>query len=158
MFWARGNAWATWFLVDVQLARRARGLDPDPELQRALLAQLGALRAAQDPSGLWRTDLLGPSEGNPLETSASALFVAAWTRARRAGLIGQSQADAQLLERARSGLRARVRWERGHPIVTGTSTGTSPFFTAVYRAVPLDENVGHGVGAMLLSLCPKLAE
>lgn len=151
-FWARGNGWAAWFLVDRWAARRAQGLAPDPELRRATLALLAALRAAQQPSGLWRTDLLGEAEpDNPLETSASALFLAAFARARGVGLTAPD-ADAELLARGRRALRGRVRWEQGHPVVTGTSTGTNPGFQAAYRGVALDDNVGHGVGAVLLAL------
>ncbi len=152
-FWARGNGWAAWFLVDVQLARRARGEAEDPVLRSALKRLARALVEAQDASGLWRTDLLGgPSGDNPLETSASALFVAALARARATGVVEDGGPLREALRRARTALRRQVVWERGHPVVKGTSTGTDPLWTAAYRAVAADDNVGHGVGALLLAL------
>ena len=60
--------------------------------------------------------------------------------------------DAERLQRARAALRERIRWDSGHPVLEGTSTGTSPGFRRAYRTVPRDENVGHGVGALLLAL------
>jgi hypothetical protein len=95
---------------------------------------------------------------NAPEMSASALLLAAWTEARRMGLIEADALDGQILERVRAGIRARIRWERGHPILEGTSTGTSPGFLAAYRAVPHDVNVGLGVGAVLLALAAPLAD
>jgi unsaturated rhamnogalacturonyl hydrolase len=146
-FWARGNGWALYFAVDHAIARKG---PPPWDLEPAL----ASLLAAQDPaSGLWRTDLLGPAEpANPLETSASALFVAALRRGRAAGLFAKDARIDAAIARGLAGLRARIRWDRGHPSVVGVSTGTHPGFRAYYRAVPQDENVAHGVGAVLLAL------
>jgi rhamnogalacturonyl hydrolase YesR len=159
-FWARGNGWVAYFVVDHQRARHARGLQPHPELNEILRAMLDSLRGALDPAtGLWRSDLLGAAAAdNAPETSASALFLAAWTEARRMRLVPSDELDAELLERVRTGLRARIRWVGGHPILEGTSTGTSPGFRAAYRAVPHDVNVGHGVGAVLLALGARASD
>ncbi len=153
LFWARGNGWAAWFLVDALETRRALGLPLDPTLGAALDRLAAAVLGAQDEGGLWRTDLLGPREAtNPLETSASALFVAALQRAHAAGLRTPTPGDVERLARARAALREQVVWREGHPVLVGTSTGTDPLWSAAYRAVSADENVGHGVGAVLLAL------
>jgi len=135
-FWARGNGWAAFFLTDVA---------PAPELAVARDRLLAAVVAAQDPAtGLWRTDLLGgASDDNPLETSASALFIAALARAGR---------SPEAVARGLAGIRARVRRERAGAVVTGTSLGTTPGTRAQYRLVPLGDDAPHGVGAVLLAL------
>jgi unsaturated rhamnogalacturonyl hydrolase len=151
MFWARGNGWLIYFLVDHQVARQRRGLAPDPKLAELLGAQAKALLACQHTDGLWRTDLMGPaSRENPAEVSASALILAALLRARRAKLLPEIKRVPLL--NGRRALRKAIRWDRGHPTLTGVSTGTMPGFRRYYRAVPMDENVAHGVGAVLLAL------
>jgi rhamnogalacturonyl hydrolase YesR len=182
-YWARGNGWAAWALVDTLLARRqaraatsqgtgatgdatqaARNassvsIEPgfDVDATEALEGLFAALRRTQDSTtGLWRTDLEGLPAGNPLETSASALFVAAWTRARAAGLVADAAGDRERLVRARAGLRGQIHWRQGHPVLVGTTTGTDPAHRAAYRAVSADENVGHGIGAVLLALSQPL--
>jgi rhamnogalacturonyl hydrolase YesR len=155
-FWARGNAWAAYFLVEHAIARRECGLPPDAATETARARLFAALLAAQDAeSGLWRTDLLGGgSRQNPLETSASALIAAALRRGATLGTIDAASAlrARAAAARAIAGVRARIRWERGHPTLLGTSTGTHPGHRAYYRAVPLEENVAHGVGALLLAM------
>ena len=151
MFWARGNGWLIYFLVDHQMSRQRRGLGPDPAVAEVLRRHALALVACQHTDGLWRTDLLGPaSRDNPAEVSASALILVALGRARRAKLLPEVQRT--LLLKGRLALRAAIRWDRGHPTLTGVSTGTMPGFRRYYRAVPMDKNVAHGVGAVLLAL------
>lgn len=139
-FWARGNAWAAYFLVDHD--------SRDADLVAARDALLRAIVAAQDPeTGLWPTDLgAAASPENPLETSASALFVAALRRQ------GGHEAAAR---RGLVALRSRVLFRDGLATAGGTSIATHPGFRAYYRSVPLDVGVGHGVGATLLALCAQ---
>jgi rhamnogalacturonyl hydrolase YesR len=153
LFWGRGNGWAAYFLVDHALAR---GAAADPALARAREAILAAAIRAQDPaSGLFRTDLLGPAgPANPLETSATALFTAALRRALAGGLFSNEAAPAarRAVRRGLAAIRGRVRWERGHPFLEGISAATHPGFRAYYRAIPLEADLAHGVGAALLAL------
>ncbi len=143
VFWARGNAWAAYLYAESKKPADASPL-------------LSAIDERQDPAtGLWPTDLSRPpGASNPLETSASALLVASLRRALAADLVAPADRDrlAAAARRGASGLRSRIRWDRGHPTVLGTSTGTHPGFRAYYRRVPLDENVGHGVGAAMMAL------
>ncbi len=155
MFWARGNAWALVFLVD-QLADAESSRRPArQELRQGLQRLAAGLLTQQDAaSGLWRSDLGGDPAGNPLETSASALIASALERGAARGLLEAEPARAAAA-RARRGLRQLLQWQQGRPLLPNTSTGTHPGFRAYYRAVPMASNVSHGVGAMLLLLCPE---
>lgn len=148
-FWARGNAWALYYLVDYRLACEAAGREPHPELVGALEAMLAAVLAAQDPeSGLWPGDLSQTRASSPPETSSSALLACGLRRAFRAGLAGERALAAS--ERAEQALLGFLDQVAGRARLRGTSTGTHPGFRAYYEAVPRAENVGHGVGAQLL--------
>jgi len=163
--WARGNAWAYAMLVEHALAARALGVEEAPGLARRREGLARAFLAAQDFSGgLLSTDLAG-GHGltaletgheirNPFEVCASALVARTLRREARAGLrTGAAAEEARAAaRRATLGVRGRIRWKGGHPSLAGTSIGTHPGFRAYYRAVPSDENVGHGVGAALLLL------
>ncbi len=154
-FWARANGWALYFLVDAQIARRSQGQPLDPELQFLLDSLARAFLKEQDQeTGLWRTDLAGGGSEpvNPFETSASALAVAALRRGWRSGILADLDGVEGAIEVGLRGLRSRIDWRRGHPVLLGTSVGTHPGFRAYYRKIRTDENVGHGVGAMLLAL------
>ncbi|MGE0711259.1 MAG: glycoside hydrolase family 88 protein [Planctomycetota bacterium] len=157
-FWARGNAWVLYFLVDHALARRGREAAPAPALDAARERLLAAVLARQDASGLWPTDLGGAaSAADPCETSASALFVAALRRGLEGGLFAAERVEPAIARGLR-GLRARCAWRGAALVLSGTSTGTNPGLRVYYRAVATDENVGHGVGAALLALCPPTQE
>jgi rhamnogalacturonyl hydrolase YesR len=159
-YWARGNAWALAFLVDHARARAALGAPPDAALD-ALRERLFSevLLPCEHANGRVRTDLsedhlvFRETPENPAETCAGALV--GWSL-RREARLGLRPMAFQSLAAARAGaraVRAAIRWDAGHPSLTGTSIGTHPGFRAYYRAVPLEENVGHGVGAALLLLC-----
>jgi rhamnogalacturonyl hydrolase YesR len=154
--WARGNAWAAYFLADRRRLRRAAGLGPEPALDPARSAMIGPLLDAQDPeTGLWPTDLEGGRGENPLETSASGLLVAAFaTMARDEAEPLASRLDAAV-ERGLRGVRSRVRWEGGRPVVVGASSSTVPGYRATYRGVETRPDLGHGVGAALLALTSR---
>jgi unsaturated rhamnogalacturonyl hydrolase len=82
--WGRGNAWALLGMVDA-----LELLPPDHPDRPRLLAEFEALAAAvvevQAQNGLWRT-LLHDREAY-LESSATAMFGAAFTKGRRLGLL-----------------------------------------------------------------------
>lgn len=163
-FWARGNAWVLWFLMDHRATRRGLGLGPDPALESIRATLIGSVLAARDPSsGLWPTDLAAPPgelEAERLESSASALLLAALTRQRIALRRAGAAPDPALTEAcqaALAGLRRRLSRRRGAMILSGTSTGTHPGFRAYYRAIPCTDNVGHGIGALLLCLREEVA-
>lgn len=151
-YWARGNAWATYFLVDLRTVQRALDRPPHDALDRLLPSIL----AAQDPdTGLFFGNLLGGKEpSNPTETSASALITAALIRGLRADVFATERAEQirGVVRRALRGLRERIVWRNGRPFVIGTTTGTSPGYTHYYNHVPRRESVGHGVGAVLMAL------
>lgn len=155
MFWARGNAWALLFLVDHLQRAGTEGRPQSTELRGACQRLAAGLLACQDAeSGLWRSDLTGPAAGNLPESSASALIACALERAAAAGLLEAEPARAAAA-RARLALRGLLQWQQGRPVLPQTSTGTHPGFRGYYRAVPMASNVSHGVGALLLLLCPE---
>ncbi|HUP89806.1 MAG TPA: glycoside hydrolase family 88 protein, partial [Longimicrobiales bacterium] len=104
-FWGRAVGWYAMAIVDV--------LDYLPRTHRdraAIINELrqlaSAVKAVQDPvSGLWHDVLDQPTrKGNYLETSASSMFVYAFAKGARLGLIDSTYASA-----ARRGYDGLVR-------------------------------------------------
>ncbi|MHC4392594.1 MAG: glycoside hydrolase family 88 protein [Planctomycetota bacterium] len=152
-FWARGNAWALYYLADYEAACRASGAPIDDGLSRLTEDLAEALVARQTDAGLWATGLSGEVQPrrNPIETGGSALMTAGLARARNGSSASPSR-YAEAVDRARGGLRTRLRLHGSLAFVLGTSVGTHPGFRHYYRSIPLREHVGHGIGGMLLAL------
>jgi unsaturated rhamnogalacturonyl hydrolase len=150
VFWGRGNGWIVASGADYLGVRAERG-ESDEAVRRSWAKLAGAVVAAQDPStGLFWTVVNRPG-ATYLETSATALFAYGLARARRAGLL-----DATVLPVVRSavaGLKSRIPSDpQGRPFVTGISGPTPVGQFKDYAAVPVEDDVTYGVGAVMMAL------
>ena len=120
------------------------GSDEARSIREHLLRLMDALRRTQDPAtGRWHTVLDRPD--SYLETSASAMILAAFVQGHRAGLLQGD--DRALIERAWRGLTTQVDdwgW------VFGVSGGTTPGGYANY-ADKVTGTYTWGTGAFLLA-------
>ena len=150
LFWARGNGWVMVFLHELLRLRRVRG-EADPEMEAAAAALSQALLGAQDSeTGLWWGLLSHPGELY-LETSAAALNVFGLARGYRYGYRGAAALPA--IAAAVDGLVGALgQDDHGRPVVTGVSGPTSVGTYEDYLAVPLEDDVPFGVGAVILAL------
>lgn len=150
VYWGRGNGWvaAAGSMYHRILVNRG---EHRPTLETALSALLDAARGAQDSeTGLWWTIMSRPGEIY-LETSAAALFAFGMARSWRYGLVGDEYLDSISL--AMHGVLDRIETgEDGKPLVTGISGPTSADKYEEYARVPLEDDLGYGVGAVLLAL------
>jgi len=151
VFWARGNGWVVATAADYLRVRAARG-ETDAEVQSSFLRLVKAVVGAQDAkTGLFWTVLNRPGE-TYLETSATALFAIGIARAKRAGVpLDPTALDS--MRRAMDGVRSKiVNDAEGRPVVTGISGPTTAGSFKKYAAVPLQDDVHYGVGAVILAL------
>jgi rhamnogalacturonyl hydrolase YesR len=150
IYWGRGNGWVTASGYDYLRARLVRGED-DSEVLAALKKQVAAIIETQDAaSGMWWTVLNRPGE-TYLETSAGALFAYGMARAYRYGLLDDSVLP--VIEKAMEGVRSRILPdENGKPKVTGVSGPTTAGTFSDYKNVKVADDLGYGVGAVILSL------
>lgn len=147
--WARGNGW-----VMMTLAEMLPLMDKKSARYKNLLVIFQQLSSAiaerQTKRGLWRTILDDPTSYE--EVSASAMFLFAFARAAKMGLMGRI-GHAGLIERAASGLAASVD---GEGRVLGVSEGTWPGTLEYYKSLSTGE-WWWGTGAFLLAMA-ELAE
>lgn len=142
VFWSRGNGWAyagvSHMLEDVPADYPTRCF-----YEKIVMQMSEALLAAQQPDGLWDTNLADPKHVPEGETSGSALFVYGMARGVRDGLLD-----------------AATYWpavERGfHALVTriaadGAVTFVQPFGEKP-EVFPPNERVPYGTGAVLIAL------
>ncbi len=150
IFWARGNGWATAAGFEYLRARRLRG-ESDPEVEAIMSEQVRALLQVQDQaSGLWWDILNRPGEIY-LETSASALIAYGMARGYRYGYLDEEVLPA--IETAMGGVESKVvRDEAGRPLVTDISGQTTAGDYDDYAAIPLEQDMDFGVGAVILAL------
>lgn len=160
--WARGNAWVTVAIPEflaIMGEGRADGddrrADIDPALRRWLIAlleaQVEALAARQDPSGLWHT--LVDHADSYLESSGSAGIAYGILRAVHLGCLDARWRGVAL--RAVAGLADRVD---GHGAVHGVSLGTGVGETLDhYRRIGLS-TMPYGQALTMLALVEALAE
>jgi unsaturated rhamnogalacturonyl hydrolase len=143
--WGRGNAWAFLGMVDALEVLPADVPGRDVAC-REFLALGDALLGAQDRSGFWRT-LLHDREAY-LETSTAAMFGAAFTKARRLGLLDDRRLD-EAIDRAWIATCSRID-EAGE--FHGVSAWTHATITRddppdAYRHLPTEVNWwGQGAG------------
>jgi unsaturated rhamnogalacturonyl hydrolase len=143
--WGRGNAWAFLGMVDA-LEILPPGTAGHRDASQEFVALADALLDAQDRSGFWRT-LLHDREAY-LETSTAAMFGAAFTKARRLGLLDDPRLD-EAIDRAWAATRSRIDQDGQ---VYGVSAWTHASITRddhadYYRILPTEVNWwGQGAG------------
>jgi unsaturated rhamnogalacturonyl hydrolase len=141
--WARGNGWVALSFNEV-LKRSKPGSPMRERLLASYRRQAQGILSRQDPTtGLWHTVMDAPD--TYLETSASAMFLAALAESHSAGILRQP--DLGVLRRAWTGLAQQVDPEGR---VIHVSAGTRPSTKEKYAAVPLG-TFTWGTGAFLLA-------
>ena len=144
-FWARGNGWVLSALVDT-LEYLPADHPSRPEVLQRAVRQEAALRAVQDPTGLYHTVLLNAT--TYLETAGSALITYAQARGARLGVFPAEALVAA--ERGMAGLLTVLIYDGDRVLVGGTSLGTGPR-PRLYPRIPTDSQVTYGVGAWLMA-------
>lgn len=150
IYWARGNGWVTGSLADYLRILLLRG-ESDPAASRMFEDHVAGVLETQDAaSGMWWTVMNRPGE-TYLETSATALFAYGMAKGYRYNLLGDRELDA-----AKSAMDAVeekiVTDEQGRPYVTDISGPTDVSTFEEYAAVPLEDDLNYGVGAVILAL------
>jgi unsaturated rhamnogalacturonyl hydrolase len=150
IYWGRGNGWIAASGYDYLRARRNRG-EADAEVEAALAKQAKAIAATQDPAtGKWWIVLNRPGE-TYLETSTGALFAYGLARGWRYGYLGDEVLP--VIARAIDGVRAGLTMDAGgRPVVSGVSVGTEAGTFDYYASLPVADDLGYGVGAVILAL------
>jgi rhamnogalacturonyl hydrolase YesR len=143
--WGRANGWA--FMAMAELLT----VLPKDHPQRAQLldifrAHAAGLRRVQAPSGLWHQLLDRPDSYE--ETSSSAMFVFALTRAINKGWISRNT-WAPIVLRGWNGLTTKVN-SMGQVEGTCISTGLG-WDDTHYLNRPTDVNAAHGYGPIFLA-------
>lgn len=147
VYWARGNSWVVASLSDF-LRIAVEQSRPDPEVEEVFEDHVEAILGAQDETGMWLTVMSHPEEpDNYLETSATALFAYGVARAWRYGYLSDDDRDAA--KRGAAYIRDNHIVD---DVVTGVSVATDPWSLEEYLAVPIEDDVNYGVGAMILAL------
>ena len=143
--WGRANGWA--FMATAELL----SVLPRDHPQRAQVlnifkAHAAGLRRVQAPSGLWHQLLDRPDSYE--ETSSSAMFVFALTRAINRGWLARN-AWAPIVLRGWNGLTTKVN-SIGQVEGTCISTGLG-WDDTFYLTRPTDVNAAHGYGPIFLA-------
>ena len=150
VYWARGNSWVVASLSDYLRIQVLRD-DPDPAVEQAFRNHVRAIVGAQQESDLWLTVMSHPDEpDNYLETSASALFAYGFARAYRYGVLGDQ--ERRVAQDAVKAIEPRIIDDGSGPVVTGVSVATDPWPLEKYLAVPIEDDINYGVGAVILAL------
>ena len=143
--WARANGWAIMAMVELLKVLPA----DHPETTHVMSifrAHANGLRQTQAPSGLWHQLLDRPDSYE--ETSASAMYVFALTRAINKGWLSRNT-WAPIVLRGWNGLTTKVN-STGQ--VEGTSIATSlGWDDTFYLNRPTDVNAAHGYGPIFLA-------
>lgn len=149
-FWGRGNAWITLVLPEIcLLADGAISAPVRRTLEAILRQQTATLARCQHDSGLWHTLLDDPE--SPLETSASAGFIAGMLTARRLGML--QDVPAAVVEK---GFAAVVAQIDDGGMVQGVSDGTAMGHDLqFYRDIP-NVVVPYGQALVMLMLLAHL--
>jgi unsaturated rhamnogalacturonyl hydrolase len=143
--WARANGWALMAMVEL-LGVLPIDHPQRPQLLTILKAQATGLRRTQAPSGLWHQLLDRPDSYE--ETSASAMYVYAFTRAINSGWLSRD-AYRPFVERGWNGVASKVN-SIGQ--VEGTCVGTGlGWDDTFYLNRPTSVNAAHGYGPIFLA-------
>ena len=143
--WARANGWALMATAELlSVLPKAH-----PETKRLLdifKAHAAGLRRTQAPSGLWHQLLDRPDSYE--ETSSSAMYVFAMTRAVNYGWLSRST-YAPVILRGWNGLKTKVN-STGQVEGTCISTGLG-WDDTFYLNRPTDVTAAHGYGPIFLA-------
>ena len=143
--WGRGNGWA--FMATAELLTVLPKDHPQrTQLLNIYRAHAAGLRRVQAPSGLWHQLLDRPDSYE--ETSSSAMFVFALTRAINKGWISRPT-WAPIVLRGWNGLKAKVN-STGQVEGTCISTGLG-WDDTFYLNRPTDVTAAHGYGPIFLA-------
>jgi len=143
--WGRANGWAAMATAEL-LTVLPKDHPQRSQLLNIFRAHAAGLRRVQAPSGLWHQLLDRPDSYE--ETSASAMFVFALTRAINKGWISR-ETWAPIVLRGWNGLKTKVN-SMGQ--VEGTCVGTGlGWDDTFYLNRPTDVNAAHGYGPIFLA-------
>ncbi len=150
VFWARGNGWVLTVLTELLSAVRGSNIDSESinKIYTPLLA--GVVSAQDQNTSLWWTVLNRPGE-TYLETSGSALFVYSILKGINENLI-ESGLYLHYADKGIEGIKKKIIYGGGLPIVTDISKGTSPGGFDNYNSVELANDIPYGIGSVILSL------
>jgi unsaturated rhamnogalacturonyl hydrolase len=150
IYWGRGNGWITASGFDHLRALRLRG-ESNPQVELALKRQVSAIISSQDAAtGMWWTVLNRPGD-TYLETSAGALFAYGLARGYRYGYLDKDVLP--VISSAIAGVKSKIHYDdQGRPIVGGVSVGTTAGTFSYYAGLAVKDDLGYGVGAVILSL------
>jgi rhamnogalacturonyl hydrolase YesR len=143
--WARANGWALMATAEL-LTVLPKDHPQRMQIMNIFKAHAAGLRRVQAPSGLWHQLLDRPDSYE--ETSSSAMFVFALTRAINKGWLSRSTWTPIVL-RGWNGLTKKVN-STGQ--VEGTCIGTGIGWDDTwYLNRPTDVNAAHGYGPIFLA-------
>jgi rhamnogalacturonyl hydrolase YesR len=143
--WGRANGWALMAAAEL-LTVMPRDYPQRTQLMNIFKAHAAGLRRVQAPSGLWHQLLDRPDSYE--ETSSSAMFVFALTRAINKGWLSRPT-WAPIVLRGWNGLTRKVN-STGQ--VEGTCIGTGlGWDDTFYLNRPRDVNAAHGYGPIFLA-------
>ena len=142
--WARGNGWVMMTLAEI-LPLLPKNTARYKDLLAIFRGLSAAIASCQTKGGLWRTVLDDPSANE--EISASAMYLFAFARASRIGLISPIS-HRGLIEKASNGISKYVD-NIGR--VMGVSEGTWPGTIEYYKSLSTGE-WWWGTGAFLLAM------
>ncbi|MCA9686425.1 MAG: glycoside hydrolase family 88 protein [Myxococcales bacterium] len=151
--WGRGNGWAAVAMADYLRARTIRGEAEAAgplEIRAVAEAQAQAALAAQDQSGAWWIIMNHPGEIY-LETSTTALLAYGLARGYRYGIHGPQVLPA--IDLAVAAVEERIAYDdQQRPYVTTIAGPTIPGDLDYYAGIDLVDDLGYGVGAVILAL------
>jgi len=147
VFWARGNAWV--LASSTELLNIMGEGDKKERIKNIQTNLLTAVINFQDNvTGLWRTVLNRPE--TYFETSASALFTYSILKGINDGIL--DNVYLSYAEKGIAGIKSKIRYDSGFPVVTDISAGTNPGDFENYNNVELKDDISYGVGAVILAL------
>lgn len=147
--WGRGNGWVMWTLSEfIMLAGEKYRLDGVKDL---FCEMAYSLLKYQDKTGLWRQVIDKADDGSYLETSCSAMFLLAFSRGIRMGILPKD-IFLPAARRAYEGIKKHCIDKNGN--VTGVCMGSGCARDAeYYYDIPTAVNDDHGTGVILAAFC-----
>lgn len=147
--WGRGNGWVIWTLSEfIELSGKKCSLGGVKDL---FCEMAYSLLKYQDKTGLWRQVIDKADDGSYLETSCSAMFLLAFSRGIRMGILPKD-IFLPAARRAYEGIKKRCTDKDGN--VTGVCMGSGCARDAeYYYDIPTAVNDDHGTGVILAAFC-----